>query len=49
MMFLFLVFNIIKSGYTLDEMRELLVPVVSSWGGVRLGPLGTSATNWPIA
>jgi hypothetical protein len=20
-----------------------------SWGGVRLSPLGTSATNWPIA
>jgi hypothetical protein len=19
-----------------------------SWGGVRLSPLGTSATNWPI-
>jgi hypothetical protein len=22
--------------------------VLVSWGGVRLGPLGTSATNWPI-
>jgi hypothetical protein len=22
--------------------------VLISWGGVRLSPLGTSATNWPI-
>jgi hypothetical protein len=22
--------------------------VLVSWGGVRLSPLGTSATNWPI-
>jgi hypothetical protein len=23
--------------------------ILVSWGGVRLSPLGTSATNWPIA
>jgi hypothetical protein len=25
-----------------------LVFFLVSWGGVRLSPLGTSATNWPI-
>jgi hypothetical protein len=40
---------------TLIEIRFVVVltgPFFSfllvSWGGVRLSPLGTSATNWPI-
>jgi hypothetical protein len=30
------------------ETRLQLVFLLVSWGGVRLSPLGTSATNWPI-
>jgi hypothetical protein len=26
----------------------MLVFFLVSWGGVRLSPLGTAATNWPI-
>jgi hypothetical protein len=30
------------------ELVSLLVFFLVSLGGVRLSPLGTSATNWPI-
>jgi hypothetical protein len=29
-------------------LKNLQVFFLVSWGGVRLSPLGTSATNWPI-
>jgi hypothetical protein len=29
--------------------EEFFFLVLVSWGGVRLSPLGMSATNWPIA
>jgi hypothetical protein len=35
-----------KSPYSSD--LRLVYFFVVSWGGVRLSPLGTSATNWPI-
>jgi hypothetical protein len=37
--------NVINTG-TINQLS--LVPLFSSWGGVRLSPLGTSATNCPI-
>jgi hypothetical protein len=32
----------------LHENKTMLIFFFISWGGVRLNPLGTSATNWPI-
>jgi hypothetical protein len=34
----------------MENIWRLLTPVhvIVSWGGVRVSPLGTSATNWPI-
>jgi hypothetical protein len=30
------------------NLKSNIVLFLVSWGGVRLSPLGTSATNWPI-
>jgi hypothetical protein len=32
----------------LQYLRDILALFLVSWGGVRLSPLGTSVTNWPI-
>jgi hypothetical protein len=38
----------LASGDGLDPMEVFLIIILISWGGVRLIPLGTSATNWLI-
>jgi hypothetical protein len=36
-------------GLLFDPEDGYDIYILVSWGGVRLSPLGTSATNWPIA
>jgi hypothetical protein len=39
--------HILTPGFNILNLQTLFFCLVS-WGGVRLSPLSTSATNWPI-
>jgi hypothetical protein len=43
--YVFMSYKNISNGINGEEIKFF---ILLSWGGVRLSPLGTSATNWPI-